>query len=91
MELARERCAQPQGLLYPMLLIAGIAVIVFSILGIASITSWMPSGLSGTGAGARAGAAFECSECGVIESVRELERDAVPHGPRLDIMGPPRP
>ncbi|MBM3204128.1 hypothetical protein FJZ55_09525, partial [Candidatus Woesearchaeota archaeon] len=75
MDFTRERCAEGPGLLYPMMVIAAIAVIVFSILGIASIVSWMPSGLSGSGAGARAGAAFECSECGVIESVRELERD----------------
>jgi hypothetical protein len=46
MELSEQRQAQPYGLLYPMMLIAAIAVIVFSILGIVSIAGWMPSALS---------------------------------------------
>jgi hypothetical protein len=47
MELSEDRPARPYGLLYPMMLIAAIAVIVFSILGIVSIAGWMPSALSG--------------------------------------------
>jgi len=35
------------GLLYPMMLIAAIAVIVFSVVGIATMMGWMPSALSG--------------------------------------------
>ena len=50
MELSEERQAQPYGLLYPMMLIAAIAVIVFSILGIVSIGGWMPSALSAASA-----------------------------------------
>ena len=74
MELLRERLLDDQGLLYPMMVIAAIALIVFSLLGIASVTGSMPSALSGSYQSPRDGAAFECSECGVIESVRELER-----------------
>lgn len=35
------------GLLYPLMLIAAIAVIVFSVVGIATVMGWMPRGLSG--------------------------------------------
>lgn len=83
MELSRERLDGP-GLLYPMMVIAAIAVIVFSVVGIASISGWMPSGLISRAAAAtvnhngidtaRGGATFQCAECGVIESLRELEQ-----------------
>jgi hypothetical protein len=46
MELSHQRAGQPYGLLYPLMLISAIAVIVFSILGIASIAGWMPNALS---------------------------------------------
>ena len=86
MELSRERPLE-QGLLYPMMVIAAIAVIVFSIVGIASITGWMPSGLVSRAAAAtfepngeidtaRSGVTFECAECGVIRSIRELEDES---------------
>jgi hypothetical protein len=83
MELSQQRSGQPYGLLYPMMLIAAIAVIVFSILGIVSIAGWMPSALSAASvtelrisrdAEGSAAAAFECAECGMIESIREMER-----------------
>ena len=86
MELSRERPPlEGRGLLYPMMVIAAIAVIVFSVLGIASITGWMPSGLISRAAAAtvtpaneidtaRSGVTFECAECGVIETLREIER-----------------
>ena len=38
------------GLLYPMLVIAAIAVIVFSVTGIATMMGWLPSALSGRNA-----------------------------------------
>ena len=84
MELSRERRFERSGLLYPMMVIAAIAVIAFSIVGIASMAGWLPSGLM-----SRANAAvidvnnevetarsdvFQCTECGLIESIRELER-----------------
>jgi outer membrane lipoprotein SlyB len=91
-----------QGLLYPTMLIAAIAVIIFSVIGIAAMTGLLPSSVSGYRAAedtpqpavkrlpqdnprvldtpraarsepaARAGAA--CTECGVVESVRAIER-----------------
>jgi hypothetical protein len=64
-----------------MMVIAAIAVIVFSVVGIASITGFLPSGLMSRAAAAsveqsgidtaRSGVTFECAECGVIESLRE--------------------
>lgn len=39
--------SRKRGLLYPMLLIAAIAVIVFSAMGIATMMGWMPAALSG--------------------------------------------
>ena len=83
MELSRERRFEKSGLLYPMMVIAAIAVIVFSIVGIASIAGWLPSGLVGRASAAvidlngeetASGTTFRCAECGVIESIRELER-----------------
>jgi len=47
------------GILYPMLLIAAIAVIIFSVLGIAAVTGYMPSALSKNGPDARSEAATE--------------------------------
>lgn len=41
------------GILYPTMLIAAIAVIVFSVLGIATMTGHMPSALSRNGPGAK--------------------------------------
>jgi hypothetical protein len=91
-----------QGLLYPTMLIAAIAVIIFSVIGIAAMTGLLPGSVSGYRAAedtpqpavkrlpqdsprvldgpraarsepvARAGAA--CTECGVVESVRAIER-----------------
>ena len=96
MQLTSEHPLQGEGLLYPMMLIAAIAVIVFSIAGIATVTGWMPRALigdavsveSGSGVaesaiitpeGQRTGPAFQCVECGVIESVREIERRSAAH------------
>jgi hypothetical protein len=84
MELSRERRFDRSGLLYPMMVIAAIAVIVFSIIGIASIAGWLPSGLMSRATAAVVNGnvevetarsdVFRCTECGVIESIRELER-----------------
>ncbi|HUP94800.1 MAG TPA: hypothetical protein VM164_07820, partial [Burkholderiales bacterium] len=90
--------------LYPMMVIAAIAVIVFSIVGIATVTGWMPRALIGdavtveSGRGVaettvitpdaqRTGPAFQCIECGVIESVREIERRSAAHQAPLANMG----
>ncbi|HEX2830259.1 MAG TPA: hypothetical protein VHP37_28225 [Burkholderiales bacterium] len=69
------------GLLYPMMIIAAIAVIVFSIIGIASITGFMPNAMLGTGTAVaavgvddEAKPVFQCAECGVIQSVRDIEQ-----------------
>lgn len=96
MELSRERPGEASGLLYPLMVIAAIALIAFSIVGIASITGWMPSGLmSRASAGgmhqsiqeidtARSGVTFECAECGVIETIREIEQNGRVGNPRPD-------
>ena len=84
MELSRERRFEKSGLLYPMMVIAAIAVIVFSVVGIASMAGWLPSGLASRAHAAvidlngeetaRTVPTIHCTECGVIESIRELER-----------------
>ena len=75
------------GILYPLMLIAAIAVIVFSVAGIATMMGWMPGLLSDAGP-ARAQplpasklgkprivtAATECRDCGVVESMRAVEK-----------------
>ena len=91
MEMSREM-RSTSGLLYPMMIIAAIAVIVFSILGIASITGWMPHAMVGTHTAVAAQSiesplaalvatdsedaapAFQCVECGVVQSVRDIEQ-----------------
>jgi outer membrane lipoprotein SlyB len=95
MELSREYPLQRYGLLYPLMVIAAIAVIVFSIVGIVAISGWMPSAMVGAAPAVstprdsgvthstrtaipeelKAPSAFPCAECGVIESIREIERD----------------
>jgi hypothetical protein len=78
------------------LVIAALAVIVFSIVGMATISGWMPRAMVGATPAVTADArltpnrdapredldlrtvgAFECAECGVIESIREIERGPV--------------
>jgi|SRR5688572_4993498 hypothetical protein len=71
------------GILYPLMLIAAVALIVFSIVGIATMMGWLPSSaLSGRDASDRASALSAstpragpaapalCNDCGVIESIR---------------------
>jgi hypothetical protein len=67
------------GILYPLMLIAAVALIVFSIVGIATMMGWLPSTLSGRDAPDRASALpastpraaqAPCNDCGVIESIR---------------------
>ena len=87
MELTRQYPRRGEDLLYPMMLIAAIAVIVFSFLGIASISGWMPHAMLGSGSAvaaqtsttvghpaANTALTFQCAECGVLESLREIER-----------------
>lgn len=76
------------GILYPLMLIAAIAVIVLSISGIATMMGWLPGVLSRGADPARAqpAAAIEpgtpravpganaCRDCGVVESVRAVEK-----------------
>ncbi len=49
--------AKRSGILYPVMLIAAIAVIVFSVAGIATMMGWMPSVLSSGDPGAKTGVA----------------------------------
>ena len=98
MVLTRPSFMQDQGLLYPMLVIAAIAVIAFSLVGMASVSGWVPSAMQSGVVSAepatagsrddalasdagRASAAFNCGECGMIETIREIERRASPEPP----------
>ena len=76
------------GILYPLMLIAAIAVIVFSVAGIATMMGWMPVALSSRADPTRAHpvpasrtaqprvvtAATDCRDCGVVESMRAMEK-----------------
>ncbi len=94
MELTRERPLDGRGLLYPMMVIAAIAAIVFSVIGIASITGWLPEGLMSRAHAsaaqeidtARSGVTFECAECGVIESFRDFEPRAGVKPPQVAVL-----
>ncbi len=61
--------------LYPSLIVAAIAITVFSLLGIASITGHLPGALAGQPASAEVAAAqaAPCAECGVVEAVRAIQ------------------
>jgi outer membrane lipoprotein SlyB len=76
------------GILYPLMLIAAIAVIIFSIAGTATIMGWLPDARSRASedrdspeksatavarAPARSPLAARCADCGVIESIRAVE------------------
>lgn len=76
----------------PLMVVAGIAVILFSAAGIAAIMGWIPTSfgqardgtaLSANGKGSaspavrsnqRVASKVKCAECGVIESVRQVEQ-----------------
>lgn len=71
-------------MLYPMMVLAAISVIVFSIIGIAAITGHLPTAFSqkdeaalladkGSSASPRQTAAGACGNCGVVEAVRIVE------------------
>ena len=76
------------GILYPLMLIAAIAVIVFSVAGIATMMGWIPGALSSSAVPARAQpvpvskqakprvvtAAAACQDCGVVESMRVVKK-----------------
>lgn len=75
------------GLLYPLMLIAAIALIVFSIMGIATMMGWMPGVMTVRPAAEKAGPAptaaapvrvepAPCADCGVVESIRASKGEA---------------
>lgn len=78
------------GFLYSFMVIAAMAVIVFSVAGIVTMMGWMPGALSTGGEPARAQpvpasklakprvvtAATGCRDCGVVESMRAVEKSA---------------
>jgi hypothetical protein len=90
MELSRERSPEGRGLLYPLMLIAALAVIAFSILGIASIAGWMPKAMASADSlgdyADRDAVTFECTECGVIETIRHMERQGSDNDARPDTV-----
>lgn len=65
------------GILYPLMLIAATAVIVFSIAGIATMMGWMPGALSGGADAARAQPAGATQQA----VPRQVESNAGPRDP----------
>lgn len=70
------------GILYPLMLIAAIALIVFSIIGIATMMGWMPTALSSRDGPEGAASALPrptgaaCADCGIVESIRASKIEA---------------
>lgn len=80
------------GILYPLMLIAAVAVIIFSVVGIATMTGLIPTARSGSdpASGGKqpsvpassakstkprlAASGAGCADCGVVESIRAVER-----------------
>src|SRR5688572_18759849 len=85
----RNGADRSAGILYPLMLIAAIAVIVFSVAGIATMMGWLPSVESKTEPAAKSAPAAKssasgtsrprvassaaCLACGVVESIRAVE------------------
>jgi uncharacterized protein YcfJ len=84
----RSGAERSPGILYPLMLIAAITVIVFSVAGIATMMGWLPSVESKGEPSAKAApaakfaagrprvmssAASACGDCGVVESIRAVE------------------
>jgi hypothetical protein len=67
------------GVLYSLMVIAAMAVIVFSVAGIVAMMGWMPGTLSSGAKPARphvATAPIDCRDCGVVESLRAVDESA---------------
>lgn len=92
MELSRGGSFENRGLLYPLMVIAAIAVSVFTLMGMLTLMGWIPSAMASAPAHQPKPSAvtFDCAECGVIDSIRELERQApegLLKGPSLAVQG----
>ena len=88
--LLTSKTASQRGWLYPLLIIAALSVIIFSVLGAAAIAGWLPRAESTAGpahyaertVGSRAGERqpIACAECGVVDSIVPVEVKAETHG-----------
>jgi len=88
--LLTSKTSSQKGWLYPLLIIAAISVIIFSVLGAAAIAGWLPRAESTTGpaqyaersADSRSGErkAIACAECGVVDSIVPVEVKGETHG-----------
>lgn len=88
--LLTSKTSSQKGWLYPLLIIAAISVIIFSVLGAAAIAGWLPRAESTTGpaqyaersADNRSGERkpIACAECGVVDSIVPVEVKGETHG-----------
>lgn len=98
METTNNNLQKRSGILYPLMLIAAVAVIIFSVVGIATMTGLIPTARSGSDPAAAsepasggkhpsapassakptkprlAASGAGCADCGVVESIRAVER-----------------
>lgn len=72
------------GVLYPVMLIAAIALIVFSVVGIATMMGWLPSAVSGNPAAAPA----KAPAAGTTATVAATPKAAPANRPRLATNAP---
>jgi len=88
--LLTSKTSSQKGWLYPLLIIAAISVIIFSVLGAAAIAGWLPRAESTTGpvqyaersADSRPGEKkpIACADCGVVDSIVAVEVKGETHG-----------
>lgn len=98
METTNNNLQKRSGILYPLMLIAAVAVIIFSVVGIATMIGLIPTARSGSDPAAAsepasggkqpsapassakptkprlAASGAGCADCGVVESIRAVER-----------------
>jgi outer membrane lipoprotein SlyB len=83
-----EAVTRKGGLLYPMLVIAAIAVIVFSVTGIATMMGWLPSALSQRDSAAKL---EQQAPRGEFDQQRPATDAPAPSAPRTDARPVPPP
>lgn len=79
------------GMLYPLLLVAAIAIIVFSIIGIATMTGVMPNAVERDGSVRQSGSGAQQGKPQRIEAPRRdpVPRPGNPRSAKIVTAGPP--
>ncbi len=73
MQLSRPYPISSQGLIYSLMCICAVAIVAFSVIGTASMSGIAPPELNSGSEIEKALSAFQCAECGVIDSLRDMQ------------------